>query len=392
MNSNNQLKSNRFNYLKNRNLEFWCNWDLASKTKCPFCDKPINIIHRDMTGLSQRDFKHGRRDASTTELMLSPHYRRQHLDELVDKLEDVEAAKDEDEQGYICPICNKAWVTLGAHIRRDHKLSWDDFIEQYHFTGCRIKATEAHKAALSQNKKDYYASEKGLERKKVQSTAISGLNNPACREDIRKKISDACQGRKVSDHLKEINSQKMSDRLSNRKDFSRGYSYHFILNDRLYKARSSEELSIILALINNNNIEFSYEPCAFKYQLDVLRSYTPDIQIGNIFYEIKSVESEFEIVKYEKCKEVISKAGFDLQFLNHQNIREKLNILVPNKEELKSIIKDLVLQGNMQIVKPITKCNTYPFLEKLFGKNYDDVLNSYKEIFNENKKRLCREK
>lgn len=70
----------------------------------------------------------------------------------------------------ICPICNKELGNLRQHVRESHDLEWNDFCIKYNWDSNKAKiVTKEYRENLSQNKRKFYRSERGLEYKKIQS-------------------------------------------------------------------------------------------------------------------------------------------------------------------------------------------------------------------------------
>ena len=374
------LKKARIKYLKARNLEFWKSWDASQGSTCPFC------------GDSLKENTKGSRDGKEI-IFVRPHFLHKHQDDILRLLEEEEDSKPEEEKGYKCPICGETWIYLGSHVKNVHGLSWSDFQEKYNFHDPKVKVTPSHRQKLSDNKKIYYQSEEGLRRKEVQREFISGKKNPACRLEVREKISEACKGRQIPNFVKEMNSSRMTEYLrSSNATWSRGYTYEFFWRGSYYRVRSTEELLVILSLLKRD-ITPTYEPCKFQYYQDFTRNYTPDFRINNIFYEVKSNKEQFLDEKYVKCRKVINGAGFELRFLNRELFSEEFGFLPLSEGELQDTIRTLVESDLMKIIKPSSPTyKNYTFLEKVFGKDYDSILKNHEEKFNENKECFYRKK
>lgn len=86
-----------------------------------------------------------------------------------------------------CPICNKSVGNLRQHVRESHELKWDDFCSQYNWDKTLVKiVTDEYRKKLSDNKKKYYASESGQERKRKQSKYWKE-NNPVYNPEMLSK-------------------------------------------------------------------------------------------------------------------------------------------------------------------------------------------------------------
>lgn len=357
--------------LKNRNKLAYDN--LRKSEKCPFCGQAMKT-HLDSCGKERT----------------SHNIAHNHPQELINFLKSVD--KNYDSQIQECPICSEKFLSLSNHIIQNHKISWNEFVKTYNWSEPGHKVLEETKRKLSEEKISFYASEKGQKRKEVQSKMMSGENNIACNDEVRKKISLSCMGRKLSDKAKKINSIKSSERLFNKTfaNGSTGYFYKWIFNDKYYYARSNEELKVFLSLLINN-IEFEIEPCLISYEFEgEQKKYVPDLKIGNHFYEIKPNIKDFEIEKYDAIKYSLNKIGKDLRFLNSSNFKETTGYYGLTKVELENYIRDNIMNGTMTVVLPqaISARSSYPFLKNILGEGFQQIVNSNKEKFNENKKML----
>lgn len=367
----NEKLSRELKTLKNRNKLAYDN--LKKSEKCPFCGKAMNI-HLDSCGKERA----------------SHNIAHNHPQELIAFLKSVD--KNYDSQIQECPICLEKFISLSNHIVQNHKISWDEFVKTYNWSEPGHKVLEETKQKLSENKISFYASEEGKKRREIQSKAMSGENNIACSDEVRKKISLSCMGRKLSDKAKKINSIKSSERLFDKTfaNGSTGYFYKWIFNNKYYYARSNEELKVFLSLLINN-IEFEIEPCLISYEFEgEQKKYVPDLKLNNQFYEIKPNIKDFEIEKYDAVKHSLSKIGKKLNFLNSSNFKEITGCYILTKVELEKYIHDSILNGTMTVALPkaISNRSSYPFLRKILGEDFQQIIDNNKEIFNENKKML----
>lgn len=357
--------------LKNRNRSEYDS--LRHMSVCPFCGIPMEN-HVDSCGKTRT----------------SHNIASNHPYELLDFLK----ASDEkhSSQRQKCPICSEEFLSLSNHVIQTHKISWDSFIKQYDWTGPGHKVSESTKQKLSEGKTAYYASEEGQKRKKIQSEAMAGEKNIARNDEIRKKISLSCMGRKLSDKAKRVNSLKASERVFERSfaDGSMGYFYKWIFNNRYYYARSNEELKVFLSLLFNN-IEFEIEPCLISYKIaDEQKKYVPDLKMANQYYEIKPSIKDFEVEKYDAVKASLSKIGKKLHFLNSSNFKDVTGYHCLTKVELENYIRDSIMKGTMTVVLPkaISNRSSFPFLRNILGEGFQEIIDKNREKFNENKKML----
>lgn len=363
----------RMRYLFTRNPEV--KDFLISFDECPVCGEPLKkCFYRGIPGVN-------------------PHIRYNHPDYIMSVLEEKEKSKNIEEQGYICPLCNQTWINIEAHVRKDHNLSWEEFLRETGFSGDKVRFTENHKKKLSKNKLEFYSSKEGLELREFQRLSVLGDKNPACRDDVRQKISSSCMGRKLSKHHIEINSKRTAERFfydeMGNKSF--GYFFQFIIDDKYYYARSFEEYKIILSLIYNK-INFIQEPCIIEYINEgVKKNYIPDFFINGVFFETKCTSREFEDIKYTLCKERLQKIGKDLRLLRSGDIKNELGFYCLSNEKIFALSRSMLEEGKLYIIKPVLHHGRYSLLEKMLGNDYDSLLEKYKGVFNENKERSSRE-
>ena len=316
------------------------------------------------------------------------HLKSKHLEKFYFLLEDFESK--EAYHGDTCPICGVSYVTMKSHVEKAHNMIWEEFIKQYEFKGNKISRSEETKRKLSETKKAYYDSPQGAEYKKIQSAKISGDKNPACRPDVRDKISRACMGRPCPRKAKESNSKAGINKIINNELSSSGYFYKLIFNKKYYYARSTQELIVLLSLLENN-IEFTQENMRVLYKDDLKdsRYYLPDFIIGKTICETKATEKEFKDLKYQKIKKVLESIGYEFKLLNKSTFKKELGIYALTPRELEDFIKSSFENHTLQIVIPKRHHGKYTFLEKILGKDFEELIKNNEEKFNENKEHLC---
>lgn len=373
-NKEREQKLRRFRYLRNRNLEFFkgLSWE-----SCPVCNKALKTCY--YNGIKG----------------MNPHVKYEHIDFLLELLEREEDNKPIDEKGNLCPICNKSWINMKTHVKKEHNLGWNEFVEKYNYSKESLKFTNSHKNKLSNNKKKFYGSSRGKELKNIQSEKVKGNKNPACREEVKLKISLKRQGQPLPRVTREKNSLVTSKRLLENplSVKSLGYTFQIIYNNKYYYSRSFEEFRVLLSLLENN-ISFIVEPCRITYvdEDGLIKNYIPDFLIDNIYYETKSSNLEFNSHKYNKCKEKLQSMGSDLRLLRTSTINENLGIQPLTPYQVKNKIKEYFYKGSLFIIDKNTKKSKdrSTLLIELFGENYTSVLAENKDRFYENKKRLCK--
>ena len=110
-----------------------------------------------------------------------------------------------------CPICDHRIKDMGAHVIKAHQLTWESFVSKYNWQGSKIFFDDHHKQSLSENKVRFYKdTDRGKQLKKLASVKYSGKNNPACTDEVRKKLSASRLGKSyVTDEYKEELSKRM---------------------------------------------------------------------------------------------------------------------------------------------------------------------------------------
>ena len=371
-------KLKRFKYLNTRNPKFLSN---MSWGECPVCNKTLKTCY--YNGIKG----------------LNPHMKYEHLDFLLNLLEEEENKKPVNEKGNLCPICNRSWINMKAHIKQEHNLNWEDFVKKFNYTKESFKFTDSHKAMLSKNKKAFYESDKGKKLKKLQSEKIKGDLNPSTREEVKLKISLSRQGKPLPRATREKNSLVTSNRLLENplSTQSLGYTFQIIYNNRYYYSRSFEEFKVLLPLLENN-IPIVIEPCRISYvdEEGLVKNYIPDFLINNIYYETKASDLEFDSYKYRICKEKLQSLGSDLLLLRSSTMQKYLGIKPFTPYQIKIKIKEYFYNGSLSISdrnsstsESITNKRSKLLID-LFGEDYASILAENKDKFYENKKRLCK--
>ena len=213
-----------------------------------------------------------------------------------------------------CPICNKLVYDLKQHVFIYHKLNWLEFCETYNHDKKLSKIVlDNYKKTLSKNKKEFYNSERGIQRRYEQSKEMK-INNPMF--DIKTK-------------------QKQIFALSNieKKTIS-----HSNIGIRSFyknkKFRSFAELSVYLwAEINGIELEYENAKAIFYWtdpDTNLIRNYIPDFFYKNTFIEIKSTDRELNEAKLENkyilSLDVIKKAGYNFELHTPNSFMKKFEI------------------------------------------------------------------
>jgi len=262
---------------------------------------------------------------------LGLHYKNIHPEYFEEK-----KLKEAPYRHYTCPICSRKVNDIKQHIEDGHKIKWNIFCNKYNWD---IKVTkyisEEYRHNLSVNKKAFYDSDKGIILKKIQSDAMLGDKNMACRPEIKAKISVSA--------IKRINSNPFFER-------SYGIKFRFFVDNNKYFARSFEEFRVMYYLIKNN-ILFKYEKTRLKYKSkDVIRTYILDFEIEGKYYEVKSSlklkDSDNE--KYNSVNDTLHKVNKHLEIVTLNELKNIFNFEINKKEEY-TFCRDMLAQDKMFI-------------------------------------------
>ena len=90
--------------------------------------------------------------------------------------------------GFCCPICNKHKSNLSQHVELIHKLSWEDFQNNYDWKEGKRFISDDYRRNLSTNKQSFYDSELGTIQKGKQSILFS-KNNPGSKKENKENNS-----------------------------------------------------------------------------------------------------------------------------------------------------------------------------------------------------------
>jgi len=257
--------------------------------------------------------------------------------------------------GFICPICNKLKKNFSQHIELYHKIAWDEFVVKYNWTKGKSYFSKEHKENLSVNKKKFYnETTAGAELKKAQSIKNSGENNPARREDVRRKIS-----KKAIERL-QAQSYSLDDAFVHKQGINVEYK------GIIYKSLS--EFQAVLCF-EKYNFMFSYEDKVITYT-DVdskVRSYLVDFVVGKYVIEMKpeyQADDYKDEFKYKSAEKLLQKEGFTYYVCDPtclHTVFDKPRIL---PFEFKNICKDLLKNNKVKFFKK-SKIHNYSFFKEL---------------------------
>lgn len=291
-----------------------------------------------------------------------------------------------------CPICGIRISQIYKHVIHCHKdITWQQF-ESNGWVHGKVYYTASHKETLSKNKKTFYDSERGLENKKELKARFSGNNNPACRIDVREKISKARTGQKKSLKARAIDSKNSIVKYMNRTDFcSYGYLFWVMIDDKEHLFKSKTEFTIYLMLKHFGITNFKFEPFAIEYYDESLkynRNYILDLIVDGKYYEIKSNEKAFKKdIKYKYVNDKLNKLNRNLTLLTPVNFKDVFNIPFETFSKFnadEAVINEIRL-GNCKVKLPSIN-KGLKFLKESFGDNFEAFIKERNDYY-EDKKR-----
>lgn len=256
-------------------------------------------------------------------LILGKRYALQEVSKYDD---DIQAEKGV----WKCPICDHRIKDMGAHVIKAHQLTWEYFVSKYNWQGSKIFFDDHHKQSLSENKVRFYKdTDRGQQLKKLASVKYSGQNNPACADEVRKKISASRLGKSyVTDEYKEELSKRMYGGFYSNKYNSWGYKFFTIHNGKEIMLRSKAEYTIFV-MLKHYKFDFEYEPFKIEYRdpsVKYLRHYLPDFIVGDRMIEVKSCKEDAMEGKYLYINETLKTLGKRLEFVFPNTFYSVFNI------------------------------------------------------------------
>lgn len=318
-----------------------------------------------------------------------------------DALKDI-IEKDEkiqiDDGTWECPICGLHIKDMGAHIKNVHNIRWDDFTALYNWDGPKVYFSKSYRQNLSKNKKHFYnETEKGALAKKELSEKYSGDKNPACRDEVRLKISKSRLGQYMSIKNKQNISKSTTSGLYSDDARSYGYTFWTLAGDREIMFRSKCEY-LIYIMFNYYHMDVKHEPYKIEYfdpDAEFTRHYIVDYVYKNRLFEVKPKISDFtKDIKYNLVQNQLSKVNKKLEVLTPSNFLEVFNIgddLAKPLSFFEDILIDNIRGGICKLMFPIAHNQDFyknsSFVKKIGGL---DAINNG-ELLYENKK-SCRNK
>lgn len=243
-----------------------------------------------------------------------------------------------------CPICNKESGNLRQHVGDSHGLSWEDFCKEYNWDPTKVKViTDEYRQLLSNNKKQYYNSDAGIERRKLQSKVWSD-NNPS---KDREKISRAINNRAIHE------SQPIES------NSCYGIKVHY--NERSFRSFCEFEFYMLCKM---HNIDAEYEPgkyCVkwFNKEKNFYTTYLPDFYIDRIgLIELKCTDRDVRIAKesdkYVAVGSVYKELAIEYNITTPAKFFNKsgIEITIEDRVALKKHILDLANKGEIKFTVP----------------------------------------
>lgn len=231
---------------------------------------------------------------------------------------------------WCCPICGLHIKDMGAHVKSVHGLTWDVFVKTYEWTGTKIYFSETYRKNLSINKKNFYNNtDAGAIAKQELSKKFSGNNNPACRDDVKLKISKSRMGQHVSSKSKGAVSESTNSGLYSNNAKSYGYTFWTYDGEKEIRFRSKCEY-IVYLMFNYYGLAVEHEPYKIEYvddSVDYVRHYIVDFVFENRLFEVKPKETDFtNDIKYNLVQEQLSKFNKKLEVITPSTFIYALNI------------------------------------------------------------------
>lgn len=231
---------------------------------------------------------------------------------------------------WACPICGLHIKDMCAHIEKVHEMSWDEFVSKYEWKGTKIYFSDNYRKNLRQNKLNYYNNTiEGAKAKVLLSKKFSGQNNPACRDDVKLKISKSRTGQHMSLKNKQNISKSIIGGLYSDNSRSYGYTFWAFIGTKEVRFRSKCEYLIYL-MFNYYNINVEHEPFKIEYfdpNVEYIRHYIVDYVHGNRLFEVKPKIVDFTSdIKYNLAQESLSKLNKKLEILTPNNFIDVLEI------------------------------------------------------------------
>ena len=280
-----------------------------------------------------------------------------------------------------CKICGKKTNALYNHVLQSHQMCWEEYCIQYNWDkNKRSFFTSEHYKNLSINKKEFYASEKGMIEKERLRKKYAGKNNPATRPEVRAKIS-AAASKRIENDENIFNYQNL------------GLKIIFYLGDVKYLTKSFLEFKTLYTLYKNG-INFKYENIRIKYKNEdnIIVPYLLDLWINGYYIELKTnIEriNYFKIHKYKEVNNILHKINRELLIMDYDGVCKKFNLIKPFNSEFYEFLKNELDNDRCKISYVCGKGRKSKILKNI-DENYMNHRNiKIKEISNKNE--ICKD-
>lgn len=296
----------KFPELKGKKMQITV-FDKSKEYKCEFCNK---VYHR------TNDIQNHLR------LYHPEHYKKHIIEKKCPTI--------------TCPICGKESGNLKQHVGDTHDMTWDTFCAEYNWDPKLVKViTDDYRKHLSDNKKEYYNSDKGMLRRESQSIEWRN-NNPS------KDRATMC---------KSIHTRAMNERLP--VEIHSCYGIKVNCYGRTFRSFCEFEFYVIC---NKLNMKVEYEPGSycikwFNEEKNFYTTYLPDFYVEGIgLIELKGNNRDVRIAKetpkYINVSEVYSGLGVPYKittndmFFKEFGISMNYKIGITIKQEVLNLAKD----------------------------------------------------
>lgn len=279
---------------------------------------------------------------------------------------------------WACPICGLHIKDMGAHVKSAHCMKWEDFVLDYSWKGSKIYFSASYRENLRKNKLNFYNNTKrGQEYRAEQSKKYSGLNNPACRDEVKLKISRSRRGQHMSIKNKELVSKSEKNGLYSDNAKSYGYTFWEYVQGKEVRFRSKCEYLVYL-MFKYYGLQAEHEPFKIEYidpEIEYTRHYMVDFVLGNRLFEVKQSEIEFSLdKKYVYVQEQLSKSNKKLEVITPDNFIEVIGIdmkIAKPRSFFENLLIDNIRQGICKLRFPVCHDIDFyansPFIKKIGG-------------------------
>lgn len=266
-----------------------------------------------------------------------------------------------------CPICHKMTGDMRQHVKKHGYMDWEKFCTEYGWDVKKSKiVSEEYRQKLSQNKTEFYKTDRGLELRSIQSIKYRGDGNPAKNPAVMEK---SIANRSSRGNMA-VNNSIIGVKVS-----YRGITFRSYNEFRFYIGHQILGMNIIYEP-NNKCVRWYNEAKKFN------TSYLPDFYIPRTreLIELKSCKFDYQRAltgeKYKKVQAVYDKIGetyvityprkYYIEHLNLSNAEYiKLNDNIDNK------IREEAFDGFVEFAIPDDKESQILF--KLFGELVPDI-------------------